>query len=185
MFPPGRARLSTSPGVTGSPTLEKTMGIVLVAFLAARVSALAGVMITSTLRRTSSSARAGSRSSLFSAYQTRKRYVLALDIADFRNSRWNTSYMPTGPEAERAARYPIFGIFAGCCATAGKPVARRIVARTTEIILLLIGFLCWIFDPLPEGEEKADVPCTIRRTLTLAPLQRAREKRNFNRRNPK
>ena len=37
-FPPGRARLSTSPAATGSPWLTKRMGIALVAFLAARAS---------------------------------------------------------------------------------------------------------------------------------------------------
>ena len=44
MFPPGRARLSTSPTAIGSDTLKKTMGIVLVAFLAARA---AGVVTSS------------------------------------------------------------------------------------------------------------------------------------------
>ena len=38
-FPPGRARLSTSPSATGSGTVKKTIGIVLVAFLAATVAA--------------------------------------------------------------------------------------------------------------------------------------------------
>ena len=38
MFPPGLARLSTSPPATGSPASKKTMGIVLVAFLAARAA---------------------------------------------------------------------------------------------------------------------------------------------------
>lgn len=36
-FPSGRAKLATSPALTGSPMLAKTMGIVLVACLAARV----------------------------------------------------------------------------------------------------------------------------------------------------
>jgi len=38
MFPPGRAMLSTSPDATGSDPLKNTIGIVLVAFLATRVS---------------------------------------------------------------------------------------------------------------------------------------------------
>ena len=58
-FPPGRARLSTNPAETGSDRLKQTMGIVLVAFLAARASLTPGVTITSTLRRTSSSAKPG------------------------------------------------------------------------------------------------------------------------------
>ena len=57
------------------------MGIVLVAFLAARVSLDPGVTITSTLRRTNSSARAGSRSS-FSRHIVRlESYIFALDIS--------------------------------------------------------------------------------------------------------
>jgi hypothetical protein len=59
MFPPGRARLSTRPAATGSAPLKKTIGTVLVAFLAARASVVESVIRTSTLRRTSSSARAG------------------------------------------------------------------------------------------------------------------------------
>ena len=39
-FPAGRARLSTSPSVTGSPAPKKTIGTVLVAFLAARAAGL-------------------------------------------------------------------------------------------------------------------------------------------------
>ena len=41
-FPPGRGRLSTSPAATGSTPLKKTMGIVLVAFLATRASLIPG-----------------------------------------------------------------------------------------------------------------------------------------------
>jgi hypothetical protein len=56
MFPPGRARLSTSPDATGSPTFKKTMGIVLAAFLAATAADVEDATSTSTLRRTNSSA---------------------------------------------------------------------------------------------------------------------------------
>src|ERR1051325_3999744 len=64
MFPPGRARLGTSPFPTGSLSCAVTMGIVTVASLAARVAAGPLVRITSTLRRTSSAARPRSRSAL-------------------------------------------------------------------------------------------------------------------------
>ena len=57
-FPPGRARLATSPVPTGSAVTPKTMGMVLVTFLAATVAGvLPPVTMTSTLRRTSSAAR--------------------------------------------------------------------------------------------------------------------------------
>ena len=75
-LPPGRARLSTRPASTGSiPPPVITMGIVLVAFLAAWivVTPPATTMI-STLRRTSSAASSGYRSRFPSAY----RYSMAM-----------------------------------------------------------------------------------------------------------
>src|SRR5262245_49186943 len=47
-FPPGRARLDTSPSATASPRAKATMGIVVVACRAARAAAVLGAMITST-----------------------------------------------------------------------------------------------------------------------------------------
>src|SRR5947209_1576274 len=66
-LPPGRARLVTSPLVTGSPAAAKTMGTVLVACLAARAWGVPPATMTSTLSATSSAARAGSRSNFPSA----------------------------------------------------------------------------------------------------------------------
>src|SRR5438132_6034060 len=54
MFPPGRARLATRPAPTGSPTDAKTIGMTVVARLAAATAAVPWVMVTSTLRRTNS-----------------------------------------------------------------------------------------------------------------------------------
>src|SRR5262249_14272623 len=67
MFPPGRARLETSPALTGSATAQNTMGIALVAFLAARTPGVPAVTITSTLSLTSSVAKSESRSCFPSA----------------------------------------------------------------------------------------------------------------------
>ena len=61
-FPPGLTRLLTSPAFTGSPAMAITMGTVWVARLAASAATLLSVTMTSTLRRTSSPARAGSLS---------------------------------------------------------------------------------------------------------------------------
>src|SRR6266550_1980337 len=58
-FPPGRARLSTRPAATGSPTMAMTMGIVRVAFLSALAGGVPPVTITSTCDLTSSAARSG------------------------------------------------------------------------------------------------------------------------------
>ena len=63
MFPPGLARLATSPRSTGSSTPTMTTGIELVAFLAARVAAVPGATMTSTGMRTNSAATADARSS--------------------------------------------------------------------------------------------------------------------------
>src|SRR5262249_45752061 len=64
MFPPGWAKLATNPVLTGSDTRAITMGIVEVARFAARDAWVLMATITSTLRRTSSSARSRSGSLL-------------------------------------------------------------------------------------------------------------------------
>jgi len=66
-LPPGRARLATRPLETGSAGPAKTMGMVLVACLAARAACVFAATMTSTLSATSSAARAGNRSSGFKA----------------------------------------------------------------------------------------------------------------------
>ena len=60
-LPPGRFKLVTRPSCTGSKPVSNTIGIVLVATLAATASALFAA-ITVTWRRTRSAANAGSRS---------------------------------------------------------------------------------------------------------------------------
>jgi hypothetical protein len=67
IFPPGRARLATSPSPTGSPMTGVTMGTVVVACCAARAAGVFPATMRSTLRRTSSVARVGNRSSFPSA----------------------------------------------------------------------------------------------------------------------
>lgn len=74
MLLPGRARLATRPAATGSPETVKTMGIVLVACLAASVGGGDAVTMTSTFMRTSSAASPGSRSYCPSA----DRYSIAM-----------------------------------------------------------------------------------------------------------
>ena len=61
-FPPGRAKLATSPVPTGSVLVVMTIGIVLVAFLRARVRAEPSAITMSTFNRTSSAARSAKRS---------------------------------------------------------------------------------------------------------------------------
>ena len=63
-LPPGRRRLATRPSLTGSSATTKTMGIVVVAALAANAEGSRRSRITATCRRTNSAASAGSRSIL-------------------------------------------------------------------------------------------------------------------------
>jgi len=64
-FPPGRARLATTPLRAGSASeFAMTIGIVLVACLAARVASMPAVTMQSALSRTNSVAIAGSRAAL-------------------------------------------------------------------------------------------------------------------------
>ncbi len=75
MFPPGRARLAMRPVPTGSSLSTITMGIVVVACLAAWIAGVPFATITSTGSRTSSAARAGSRSyRRFAHRQSRRRF---------------------------------------------------------------------------------------------------------------
>src|SRR5262249_10637494 len=134
MFPPGRARLSTSPAATGSAEITKTMGIVLVAFLAARAPDNVPVRITSTSRRTSSSARVGSRSSLLSAYRDSKAMFLPSTYPSSRISRRNDSIPVADPEP--VTIQPILDIFFGCWASAKKALDSR-TAATREIIIFV------------------------------------------------
>src|SRR5262249_18761660 len=60
IFPPGRARLLTSPSSTGSPSAGTMMGIVFVASLAASIAPGTAKM-TSTFSLTTSAARPGKR----------------------------------------------------------------------------------------------------------------------------
>ena len=84
MLPPGRVRLATRPSLTGSSPTAKTIGIVVVAALAARAaSELPGVAITATLPADQIGHQC--RQSIVSAFRPAifDRDVLALDIAGF------------------------------------------------------------------------------------------------------
>src|SRR5262249_60274914 len=61
IFPPGRLRLATSPTLMGSAPITKTIGTVVLAAFAARVTGVAPVRITAALRWIKSAISAGSR----------------------------------------------------------------------------------------------------------------------------
>ena len=119
-LPPGRERLATSPSLTGSSGTVNTIGMVVVAALAARAGAVPPcARMTVTCLRTRSAASPGSRSSWFSA----QRY----SIATFSPSTYPASFKPwrnprrrsAKPSGDTAPRKPITGIV-GCCARAAS-----------------------------------------------------------------
>ena len=120
-LPPGRARLATRPSWTGSSATAKTMGIVVVAALAAKAEGVPPVTaMTATCRRTNSAAIAGSRSYWPSA----QRYSIATfspstkpaSFSPWRNARKLRSTTVSG---DVGLRNPTTGI-AGCCARAAS-----------------------------------------------------------------
>ncbi len=97
MFPPGRARLGTSPRPIGLATPTKTMGMVVVACWAARALAAPHARISATGRRTSSAARSGSLVEVL-GIAVLQGDLLALDPAQV------TQPLPEALEAGREAR---------------------------------------------------------------------------------
>ena len=81
-FPPGRARLATSPVRTGSPPLTITMGIVAVACMAARVAGVPNVTRMSTGRRTQLRRCLGEPVGVALGHSPLHGHVLAFDIAE-------------------------------------------------------------------------------------------------------
>ena len=76
MFPPGCARLATNPAPTGSALDAMTMGMVLVACLAARAAAVVPATMMSTCICTRSAvARSGHRSGCCSSQRTSRAIV--------------------------------------------------------------------------------------------------------------
>jgi hypothetical protein len=75
---------------------------------------------------------------------------------------------------------PILGIFAGCCASAGKIVA-RIVASATKIIVFLIVFVFLRSLFLLSSWERIEVrvPCTNQKSPHPCPLPKDEGKKEF------
>jgi hypothetical protein len=99
MFPPGRAKLATSPVPTGSAADGMTMGIVLVAFFAAWITGVAPATMRATFRRTNSSANAGRRSMLPAAQRYSIEMLCPSTHPRSRSPRINASSRRPGWEA--------------------------------------------------------------------------------------
>ncbi len=115
-FPAGRARLATNPLPTGSLSCAMTIGMVEVASLSARVAGGALVMMTSTLRRASSAASAGRRSSFPSA----NRHSMTMFFPLRSHARADLVAMPRrGPTSWKGWRQ--LGILSGGFSLAAAP----------------------------------------------------------------
>ena len=139
-LPPGRARLATKPAPTGSPTFVITMGMVVVALLAANAARVPATTIRSTLRRTRSAASSGRRSVFCSA----NRYSMAIFFPSIHPSLLiscrNASTRTALPEAVLLSRKPMRKIFPVCCASASETFARKRVASSQRVILFFMFF---------------------------------------------
>ena len=137
-LPPGRARVATNPRPTGSPPVAMTIGMLVVAFFAARAAGLPAVTTTSTLRRTSSSANVGSRSSWPSTHRTSKATVCPSTYPSSRR-RSRNAFQGSG-RTTPVSRYPMRDSFPGCCASVESGAARRpratAAASATRLIVM-------------------------------------------------
>src|SRR2546421_7703736 len=136
MLPSGCARLAMSPSSSALPPEIMTIGMVLVASLAAR-TALAPPPTTSisTLRRTSSAASSGSRSTFPSA----KRYSRAiLWPSTYPRSRspWRkASKLRVRSGSDMGSSTPMRGTFVGCCASVASDATRMARASMSPMAL--------------------------------------------------
>ena len=144
-FPPGRARLATSPVPTASPTPDMTTGIVVVAFLTACAASVLAVTITSGFMPTNSAASPASRSVLPSAHRYSTTIFCPSVYPNSRSPCRNASERKSGPD-EGNERNATRGTFFGCCALTSAPLSANATARAT--ILIQLGF--WILRPCSE-----------------------------------
>src|SRR5262245_15102558 len=155
-LPPGLARLGTIPALTGSPTGPTTMGIVVVARLAASAGAVPhGVKMRSTLPRTRSSASAASRSALPAASRYSKVTLRPSTWPRSRNAARNAA--SPGPSHVIRHRTPMrTGLPAGCAWTASgaettasvRSAARSRRRRAAAPRLRLVRALVLVAEPL-------------------------------------
>src|SRR4029450_6922919 len=131
-LPPGRARLATRPAPTGSEDVVTTMGIVVVALLAANPSTVPPTTIRSTFRRTKSPVSSGRRSRFCSA----NRYSMVIFFPSIQpsllSSCRNASKSPAIPEAVLESRKPMRGFFPACCASTVTPRANNTTATRID-----------------------------------------------------
>jgi len=124
----------------GSLTFTITIGIVLVASFAARVAAVCAATITWGSSRTSSAARAGSRSYFPSAqWYVMTRFFPVSQPRSLSNSSIVGSEAPPLPVPKYATRYT----FPACWAPATSGVRMKLIARTTTSPIRRMEHLGW------------------------------------------
>ena len=101
MFPTGRAKFVTSPAPTASATSTKTIGMLLVACLAARAGGVEGATMTSTFIRTSSAASSRVSLNLPAREPILDGDVLTLDVPEVAQA------LPEGVDLSRGPRRAI------------------------------------------------------------------------------
>jgi hypothetical protein len=117
MFPSGRAKLVTNPSPSASELAAMTIGIVRVAFLAARVDAEDPATMRSTFSWISSATSAGSRSTFPSGESKLDKDIFAVDPASLAQRLTKAASGSRAVSAVFAPRNAIRGTFAACCAT--------------------------------------------------------------------
>src|SRR5262245_56440548 len=128
MFPPGRARLATRPTPTGSLLAPRTIGIVLVAFLAANPAGVPAVTITSTFWRTRSAARSPRRSGVSVRRPALNDDVFPIHITEFRK----LAHEGHGKgRTEAGIEQPNFGTL--LCAACSRPGSYRAAEERDEL----------------------------------------------------
>src|SRR5215831_10285355 len=138
-LPPGRARLSTRPAPTGSATPTKTMGTVVVAFLAAIAPRFAAATITSTLSLSRSVTRSGKRSDLPSAQRSSMRIFCPSVHPSSRRPCLKASAKFWFTEREPASRKPMRGIVPAGCASAASGTATSPPAKVSRNLRRFVG----------------------------------------------
>jgi hypothetical protein len=127
-LPPGRAKLATSPLPNGSPDDAMTIGIVLVARLAASGPSVPLATITSTFKRTSSSAMRASRAASFSAYLISSEALFPSIQPNCLRASKNTASIGA---ALAGLKYPILRTRSGCCPRAASGHAAAALPSVT------------------------------------------------------
>jgi hypothetical protein len=129
--------------------------------------------MTSTLRRTSSAARSGSRSSFPSAYRYSMRMFFPSTYPSSRSHWRNASTRAERKDATDPSRIPIRGILAVCCAWAEELSAKSKAQSTLLIDVFLIyplGLVAVGPTPLQGVNNSSSIPASMAKAASASDL---------------